>query len=50
MVGCRDLDEVMLLVANGAKVNIPDKNDTMPMDYACKNRFNGHKISSYLIK
>ncbi|XP_063923811.1 caskin-1-like [Zophobas morio] len=35
MVGCRDLDEVMLLVANGAKVNIPDKNDTMPMNYAC---------------
>ncbi|XP_063923808.1 uncharacterized protein LOC135137957 [Zophobas morio] len=49
---CRfgDLDEVMLLVANGAEVNIPDRNGRLPMHYASKNRFNGHSITSFLIK
>ncbi|KAJ3641441.1 hypothetical protein Zmor_027948 [Zophobas morio] len=45
-----DLDEVILLVANGAKLNVPDGNGRLPMHYASKNRFNGHKITSYLIK
>ncbi|XP_063923842.1 receptor-interacting serine/threonine-protein kinase 4-like [Zophobas morio] len=45
-----DLDQVMLLKTNGAKVDIPDRNGRLPMHYASKNRFNGHRIMTFLIR